>query len=182
LGVVYKTSDAWNTRMSTITAGAEDGSIGVRLAVWKWTYDYALAHPLGGGFDVYFIDSIDVQNDSRPTGIETIAHRAFHSIYFEVLGEQGFIGLGMFLSIAGLSFLSLMGVIRRTKGNPELRWCNDLAKALLSALTILMTCGAFIGIAFQPFLYYLFAITVSLREWVHRTEEEPAPAFVPALA
>lgn len=181
LGVVFETSDAWNTRMSTITAGATDGSIGVRLAVWKWTYNYALQHPLGGGFDLYYIDSIDVPSD-RPAGVETIAHRAFHSIYFEMLGEQGFVGLGMFLSIAGLSFLSLWGVIRRCKGNPQLEWCADLAKALLSALTILMTCGAFIGIAFQPFLYYLFAITVSLREWVYRTEDEPAPALVPALA
>lgn len=182
LGVVYKTSDAWNVRMSTITAGAADGSIGVRLAVWKWTYNYALEHPLGGGFDLYFLDRIDVESDRTPAGVETIAHRAFHSIYFEMLGEQGFVGLGLFLSIAGLSFLSLWGLIRRCRGNPQLQWCGDLAKALLSALAILMTCGAFIGIAFQPFLYYTFAITVSLREWLYRTEAEQAPALVPAMA
>jgi len=182
LGVMFETSDAWNQRMSTITSGAADGSIGVRFAVWRWTYEYALQHPFGGGFDLYFIDRIDFPSDKSPTGVETIAHRAFHSIYFEMLGEQGFVGLGMFLSIAGLSFLSLWGVIRQCRGNPQLQWCGDLAKGLASALVILMTCGAFIGIAFQPFLYYLFAITVSLREWVYRTEAEREPALVPALA
>jgi hypothetical protein len=88
----------------------------------------------------------------------------------------------MFLSIAGLSFLSLWGVIRRCKDNPQLQWCGDLAKAILSALTIMMACGAFIGIAFQPFLWYAFATAFTLREWVHRVEAEQAPALVPAFA
>jgi probable O-glycosylation ligase (exosortase A-associated) len=182
LGIVYQTSDAWNTRMATITAGAEDNSIGVRLAVWKWTYNYALEHPLGGGFNVYFIQRIDLPSETSSTGTTTLAHRAFHSIYFEVLGEEGWLGLGIFLAIAGLSYLSLWSVIRQCKGNPQLQWCGDLAKALMSGLTILMTCGAFIGIAFQPFLYYMFAITLSLREWLYRVEAEQAPALVPALA
>jgi probable O-glycosylation ligase (exosortase A-associated) len=181
-GIIFQTSDAWNTRMQTITSGTEDNSIGVRLAVWKWTYNYALDHPLGGGFNVYFIQRIDLPSETSSSGISTIAHRAFHSIYFEVLGEQGWVGLGLFLAIAGLSFLACWGVIRQCRGNPQLLWCGDLAKAIMCAMAILMTCGAFIGIAFQPFLYYTFAITFSLREWVHRVEAEQAPALVPALA
>lgn len=182
LAVAFKTSDAWNTRMSTITSGAQDGSIAVRLAVWKWTFDYALAHPLGGGFNLYAIDRIDVSSETSPTGVDTIVSRAFHSIYFEMLGEQGWVGLGMFLAIAALSFFSLWGVIRRCKDNPQLRWCGDLSKAIMSAMVILMTCGAFIGIAFQPFLYYVFAISLALREWLYRVETEQAPVLVPALA
>jgi len=182
LGVAFKTSDAWNTRMSTITSGAEDGSIAVRLAVWKWTYDYALAHPFGGGFNLYVIDNIDLITPSTPTGVTTITNRAFHSIYFEFLGEQGFVGLGLFLAIATLSFFSLWRVIRRCKDDPQLRWCGELAKAMLSAMVILMTCGAFIGIAFQPFLYYVFALSLSLREWLYRVETEQVPVLVPALA
>jgi len=88
----------------------------------------------------------------------------------------------LFLSIAGLSFLSLWGVIRQCSGNPQLQWCSDLAKGLMSALTILMTCGAFIGIAFQPFIWYTIAISTSLHAWVRRVETEQAPALVPAIA
>jgi len=182
LGVVYETSDAWNQRMSTITSGAADGSIGVRLAVWKWTYNYALDHPLGGGFNAYFIENIQLPNENSPTGVSIIAHRAYHSIYFEVLGEEGWLGLGLFLTIMGLSFLSLWAVIRRCKDNPQLQWCGDLAKALMSSLAILMTCGAFIGIAFQPFIWYTIAMSTSLHAWVRRVETEQAPALVPAVA
>jgi probable O-glycosylation ligase (exosortase A-associated) len=182
LGVAYKTSDAWNTRMATITSGAAENSIGVRLAVWNWTYHYALEHPFGGGFNAYFIENIQLPSETSPTGIAVIAHRAYHSIYFEVLGEEGWPGLGMFLTIAALSFFSLLGVIRRCKDNPQLQWCGDLAKAILSAITIVMACGAFIGIGFQPWLWYAFGISMCLREWVHRAGTVQAPALVPALA
>ncbi len=180
--IVYETSDAWNTRMATITAGAEENSIGVRLAVWKWTYNYALDHPFGGGFNAYWIQYSELPSDNSPTGVTVVAHRAYHSIYFEVLGEEGWLGLGLFLSIVGLSYLSLWGVIRRCRDNPQLQWCGDLAKGVLGALTIMMTCGAFIGIAFQPFIWYAIATSMSLREWLRRVETEQAPALVPAFA
>ena len=182
LGVVYKTSDAWNERMATITSGAADDSIGVRLAVWNWTYHYALQHPFGGGFNAYFVQNIELPSDRTPTGIAVISHRAYHSIYFEVLGEEGWLGLGLFLGIVWLSFLSLLDVIRRCKDNPQLQWCGDLAKGILSAIAIVMSCGAFIGIAFQPWLWYAVGISTCLREWVRRAETEHAPALVPALA
>jgi probable O-glycosylation ligase (exosortase A-associated) len=182
LGVLYKTSDAWTARMATITSGTADNSIGVRFAVWNWTFHYALEHPFGGGFNAYFIQTIEVPSDKTPTGIAVISHRAYHSNWFEVLGEEGWLGLGMFLAIIGLSLLSLLGVIRRCKDNPQLQWCGDLAKGMLSAITIVLACGTFIGIAFQPWLWYSFGISMCLREWVHRAEIEQAPALVPALA
>jgi len=46
----------------------------------------------------------------------------------------------------------------------------------------LMTCGAFIGIAFQPFIWYTIAMSTSLHAWVRRVETEQAPALVPAVA
>lgn len=182
LGVMYETSDAWNTRMATITEGAAENSIGVRLAVWNWTYHYALENPFGGGFNAYFIENIELPSDTSRTGTAVVAHRAYHSIWFEVLGEEGWPGLGMFLAIIGLSFLSLLGVIRRCKDNPQLQWCGDLAKGMLSAMTIVLACGTFIGIAFQPWLWYSFAISMCLREWVHRAGTEQVTALVPALA
>jgi O-antigen ligase len=101
---------------------------------------------------------------------------AFHSVYFEVLGEQGWVGLGLFLSLMGSSLLTLQSVLRRTRRVPHLLWCHDLAAALQNALLILMVCGNFIGIAFQPMLYYLFALSACLRQHVIRIEAFQKPA------
>jgi hypothetical protein len=54
----------------------------------------------------------------------------------------------------------------------------------------MLACGAVIGIAFQPFFYYLFALCFCLREYVRRVESPaletgfamPRPALGPAAA
>ena len=94
--------------------------------------------------------------------------RAFHSIYFEVLGEQGWVGLALFLEIVFSSMQGLRKVVRRSKGIPDLEWCSDLAKALFGSLLIILCGGAFIGIAFVPFIYYLFTACVCVSEYVRR--------------
>ena len=40
-------------RMATIAEPGGDESASTRVAVWKWTIDYASENPLGGGFDAY---------------------------------------------------------------------------------------------------------------------------------
>jgi hypothetical protein len=40
-----------------------------------------------------------------------------------------------------------------------MEWCADLAKALLIAESIVAVCGNFIGIAFQPEVYYIFSLS-----------------------
>jgi putative inorganic carbon (HCO3(-)) transporter len=166
--VIFATSAEWNERMSTIkTYGAESSAL-TRLLVWQWTLDFAAEHPLGGGFDAYRTDRITFP----PTPLEPQGHErkavAFHSIYFEYLGEQGWVGLGLFAGLVATSFGYLAGVARRTRPIAELQWARDLALALGIALATLLACGAFIGIAFQPMLYYTFALIVCLREHVRR--------------
>ncbi len=91
-GVYYFSSSGWNARIATIATYQQDGSAMTRLLVWRWTYDYILQHPLGGGFYMFVINVIEhAPDDANP--VSYIEHgRAFHSIYFEVLGEQGWIG------------------------------------------------------------------------------------------
>ena len=100
-------------------------------------------------------------------GREIYGH-AFHSIYFEVLGEHGWIGLSIFLALIANTLISLRRVMRRTRDSPELAWCDDLARALFCAVMVILACGAFIGIAFQPILWYLFALATCLSEYARR--------------
>jgi putative inorganic carbon (hco3(-)) transporter len=165
---IYQTApDSWKARISTIRSDVQsestiDDSAMGRLVVWKWTLQFAKSHPLGGGFNSYVVNHI------VDDGVDYGPGKAFHSIYFEVLGEHGYVGLGIFLSIMLGTIINLLRVSVQARGNPDIAWCGDLSKALLTSLLVLMAGGAFVGIAFQPLLWYLFALTTCVQQYVYR--------------
>ena len=172
-GVMFLTSDAWNQRISTIKDYNKEGSALARILVWKWTLDYTASHPFGGGFNDYVFDRIELPT---PNGGPPFVRNgvAFHSIYFEVLGEQGYLGLGIFAGLIGLTFRNLQRVANKAKKMTDLKWARELAYALQVSLITLLACGAFVGIAFQPMLYYLFGISACLAENLRLAEREEA--------
>ena len=159
IGLFTLMGDRYSGRMSTIADPTHEASASTRLAVWAWTYNYALANPLGGGFDVYRINHLDYEVGDQEV---TEQARAFHSMYFEVLGEQGFVGAGIFAGMIATFFVGAWRVTRRARQLPELAWAGDLAKAMTVSALAYFAGTAFIGVAFQPFHYYLFALTVAL--------------------
>jgi len=175
--IVYGTSSGWNQRISTINEYSKDSSALGRLLVWKWTLDFVKENPQGGGFDAYRIDRIvfpDPSPDDPNDGVVT--GRAFHSIYFEILGEQGWFGLGVFAAIVLISLRALRRVVRRAKQIADLTWCGELARALTSSLLALLACGAFVGIGYQPVLWYLFAASACV--YAHARQVEQATLTV----
>jgi putative inorganic carbon (HCO3(-)) transporter len=165
----YTTSSVFLTRMNSIGTYQADSSAMVRIMVWQWTIEFAATHPLGGGFNSYVVNVIELPGDGQ-NGPDVQHGRAFHSSYFEVLGEQGYPGLVMFLLAAGTSILALRRLTKRTRKVPHLAWCADMSDALQSGILVFMTSGAFVGIAFQPIFWYFIALSVSLREYVRRVE------------
>jgi probable O-glycosylation ligase (exosortase A-associated) len=170
LAVASRTSAAWDARISTIRHYQTETSALGRILVWEWTIGYANEHPLGGGFNSYKVDSVTFPPETPDGDPVVVKGIAFHSIYFEVLGEQGYVGLAIFFSIIGLSFWQLHRVARLTKNMQEMAWAKELAYALQISLLTLLACGAFIGIAFQPMLYYLFALSACLRAHVREVQ------------
>jgi probable O-glycosylation ligase (exosortase A-associated) len=173
--IAFTAPASWYERMSTISTDAADNSSQVRLLVWKWTLDYVKVHPFGGGFEVYKINEISSQNEDG-TGFTQHA-RAFHSAYFEMLGEHGWPGLILFLAVLAAAFAVLRQCSRYARNRPEHAWVGDLSRALRCCLFINMACGAFIEIGFQPIIWYLIALSFALREYVRRME---APQSVAA--
>ena len=168
-GIIFLlTSSAWTDRIATINNFNSEGSALGRILVWRWTLGFVGQHPLGGGFNAFIVDHIEFPDGHGRDGI------AFHSIYFEVLGEHGWVGLLIFLSILALSLFNLQLASRRARNDPELTWFRDLAAALQVALVVLLVCGAFIGIAFQPMIHYLVAMAVSAAEFLRRTLQAAA--------
>ena len=170
LALAYLTSDEWNARISTIGGESLDGTTNVRILVWKWTLQFVASNPLGGGFASFMINHIVIPGNSANPGGETQFSRAFHSIYFEVLGEHGWPGLAIFFMIIGSTLFSLSRLKKQTKRDPELAWCADLADALQSGIVVFMASGAFVGIAYQPMFWYTIALSISLRAYVRRVQ------------
>jgi probable O-glycosylation ligase (exosortase A-associated) len=184
---------SFTARMSTIKEHKADQSASTRIAVWAWTWDYVQKHPLGGGFEMYrqnrlrfeTIKKKDVNTPAdavnadgaataapeTPSGTEDITTevvtdqgRAFHSSYFEMLGEQGFPGLIMFLMLH-FTGLVRMSAFRRRYRNPldeEEAWAGPLATALQSCHLIYLLGAGFVGIAFLPFIYMILGIEIGL--------------------
>lgn len=160
------TSDKWTARISTIQDYETESSSLIRLLVWRWTIDYVVQNPFGGGFRVWLTNRISFPG---PDGQDIVQYgRAFHSMVFAVLGEHGWPGLFLYGAIVVTAFLSLRAVIRQTAGHPTHEWASDLAKALQITIAVLLACGNFIDISFEPLVWYLFSMVICLREYVRR--------------
>lgn len=170
---------AFTERMGTIKNYQGDSSAATRVAVWNWTMDYVKTHPTGGGFEAYRgnhiryekveATQVDANNVSLKTTIETDQARAYHSAYFEMLGEQGYPGLALWLLI-NVAGLFRMEVIRRRyrKAEGEEAWISPLASALQQGHIVYLLGGAFIAIAFQPFVYMLIGAQIGLDSYCAR--------------
>ncbi|MDQ2893205.1 MAG: putative O-glycosylation ligase, exosortase A system-associated [Pseudomonadota bacterium] len=176
---------SFTQRMDTIKTHEGDESASTRLAVWAWTIDYAKAHPFGGGFNAYLQNKVRYELKSAngdATGIAKDKARAYHSAYFEMLGEQGYPGLAIWL-IINLAGVVRMEVIRRRHRDPEdpYAWAGALAAALQSGQLIYMLGAAFVGIAFQPFIYMLIGAQIGLDTYLTRKRgETTVKSFRPA--
>lgn len=157
---------AWGSRMSSIGTYEQDSSALGRVEVWKWTANFAMSHPLGGGFDAFRLNRIALVNEQGVQYYDSREYRgkAFHNIFFEVLGEQGLVGLAVYLSILGLTLMKLRRMRKLTRGDPEHDWLNDLAMRMADALIVLLAGGMFVGIAYQGYIFYLVALAICLGE------------------
>jgi probable O-glycosylation ligase (exosortase A-associated) len=199
LAVVPLLPSSFTQRMETIQTYQSDASASTRLAVWQWTIDYARDHPMGGGFEAYRqnrirYDKVKTQGSANNAVVEreleVDAARAYHSAYFEMLGEQGYPGLLLWLVIH-LTGIFRMEVLRRRyrKAGDDQAWIAPLASALQHAHIIYLTGAAFVGIALNPFVYMLVGAQIGLDTYLARKRSEegmlpmrrprPQPVAVP---
>lgn len=161
-------------RMGLIAGYQEDSSASTRVAVWEWTLDYAMENPLGGGFDAYRGNRFDYRMPVKDeTGEHTVSieyrevvdeGRAYHSSYFEMLGEQGWLGLGLWLWFQGLGLWHMERLRRRWRGRTRAgeQWQGPLASALQVAQIVYLVGALFQGIAYQPFIMMLAGLQIGL--------------------
>ena len=173
--------ESYTQRMQTIENHEGDESASTRVAVWMWTLDYVGENPLGGGFDSYLGNSF-TYNTRQVTDLGggnvsvdyvqvTDKGRAFHSSYFELLGEQGWPGLILWLWLNALGLLHMEWIYRKLRKSqvPQERSYAELAMALQMGHIIYLFGSLFVGIGYQPFIYMLIGLQIGLHALVRRS-------------
>lgn len=163
----FSMPQSWHDRMATISTYQEDGSAMGRINAWGFAYNLARDRPLvGGGFRAFdpdlFLTYAPVPDDFHDA----------HSIYFEVLGEHGFVGLALFLLLGLLTFRSAGKAVSASRDQPGLHWANELGRMLQACLVAYATGGLFLGLAYWDLYYHLVVLSVLLREHVERALQE----------
>jgi putative inorganic carbon (hco3(-)) transporter len=165
----------WFNRMDTIETYQDDASAMARIYMWQVGLQIAREHPIvGGGFKASLYP---VTVNPLLHGIpEMTTGRAEHSIYFDVLSEHGWVGLALFLMIAGYSWLNCSRLIRQSAGRPELAWANLLGRMGQATLVGYWTAGAFLSQSFLDEYWGVIFIFDAARRVVAAEIASPAGA------
>lgn len=105
---------AWTERMATIGSAGEDASFQGRVDAWLINIRFANDNPLtGAGLRIPY--EPDIAKKVAPELAESA--KAAHSIYFEILGGSGYVGLSIFLMTLGLAVITAMVSAKRRQGS-----------------------------------------------------------------
>lgn len=168
--------EQWFTRMDTIQTYEQDASAMGRLNAWEMAYNLAVDRFFGGGFEIYD-STVFALYAPNPEDIH-----AAHSIYFQALGEHGFVGLGLYLLLAVLTWRKASWILRATNGMDELKWASSLARMIQVSMVGFAVGGAFLSLLYYDVPYYLIAIVVSTAALVEKALASKAMEARPGIA
>jgi putative inorganic carbon (HCO3(-)) transporter len=160
--------EKWFGRIDTINSYEEDASSMGRINAWKMAWNLASDRFFGGGFEIY-----DFGVFSQYAPVPEDVHAA-HSIYFQVLGEHGFVGLFLYLLLGLLTFRTGSWIIKHSKPFPDMQWAAHLARMLQVSLLGFAVGGAFLSLAYFDVPYYLMGAMIAIRILVARRAAEQA--------
>ena len=168
--------EEWSARMSTINTYEEDASAMGRINAWTMAINIANDRFMGAGFTTAteFIYSMYAPNPSYVL--------VAHSIYFQVLGEHGYIGLFLYLLFWGLTYTSAGRLVSRSKGRPDLEWAGQLGSMAKVSLVGFAVGGAFLSLAYWDMPYYITVALVAANMLVTKVLEQPGPVTKPELS
>ena len=150
--------EQWFDRMDTIQDYEQDASAMGRINGWQFAINVAKDNLMGGGFNAFTPEMFLIY-----APIPTDYHVA-HSIYFQVLGDHGFIGLALFLLLMFLVWRTGTRVKKFCAGKTDLKWAADLATMCQVSLIGYAVAGAFLSMPYYDFYYYIIAVLVLLEK------------------
>lgn len=164
--------EKWSERMDTIQRYDQDESALGRFNAWWMAWNLAKDNPIvGGGFAIYEQLTFSLYAPD-PTQV-----RAAHSMYFQALGEHGFVGLFLFLLLAILTWRSASWIVRNTARMEDYKWAGHLAAMIQVSLVGYSVGAAFLSLLYFDLPYYLIVALVATRVLVaHELKKRDTPA------
>jgi len=165
---------AWFDRMDTINDYKEDGSALGRINAWKFAINIASSFPLGGGYNV-FTPRMFMMYAPEP-----LNYHVAHSIWFQVLGDHGFIGLIMFIVLMIFAWRTGTRVRKHCTGRPELKWAADLSRMCQVCIIGYAISGSFLSLAYFDLYYDIIIILVCMEKILLPSKRAPFSSPVPS--
>lgn len=133
----------WTARMETIANAAEDASFMGRVDAWTINAKLAAKHPLtGAGLRNSYQKEIAASVDP----LRAARAKAAHSIYFEMLGGTGIVGLSIYLALLGTAFLTALGLHLKRSAPVEAPWIRRFGYHAQMALVVFAVGGATVSL------------------------------------
>jgi probable O-glycosylation ligase (exosortase A-associated) len=155
--------EKWLDRMQTIQSYEQDASAMSRINAWTTALNVAEDRPfVGAGFNGHYA------SEYVRYAVNLADIRPAHSIYFQMLGEHGFVGLALFLLLWILAWRDASWITRQSGSHKELEWASDLARMIQVSLVGYFVGGAFLQLAYYDVPYNLLVALVLTRILVEK--------------
>ena len=156
LAAIPAMPEQWFAKMNTLESYQDDNSAMFRLYAWETAYNIAKdKFPVSGGFE-WEGRNASLKYSPMPTLVLVP-----HSIYFQVIGSQGFIGLFLYLTFWILIWRQCGALRKICRNQPDRQWAFSLASMIQVSLVGYAVGGAFLDLAFWDLPYYLFPAIVA---------------------
>lgn len=190
LGVLAFAPAYYFDRMSTVTDYEEDTSAMGRIRAWGTAIEMAIDHPVlgvgAGSFNSAY-GRLYRQADGPVRWIST------HSVYFKILGEYGFTGIIVWVSLLWSNFTANLRTRRLLDAHPGK---TDIPPALVDMINMSLVgysvAAMFLSGVSYPHIFLLTALTMAVQHNVRRQlavetgrphgAAEPQPAVFGAAA
>lgn len=168
--------ETWTERMNTMLHYQDDGSAMGRVSIWLASFHIARMRPLfGAGFRGMYQQ--EIVNQAMPG----VAARAAHSIWFEVLGEHGFVVFAIWLGMLVTGAIYTLRIARRTRNRPDLRWAYDLARMTQVSMVAYASAGSFVSLSYWD-CFWTLMVTIGATYRLANEAMRTAPVATPPLA
>jgi probable O-glycosylation ligase (exosortase A-associated) len=155
--IVQLMPESWYARIRTIETYDQDASALGRINAWKMAFNLASQRFTGGGFETFRPEVFAIYAP-EPTRV----HDA-HSVFFEILGEHGFVGLALFLTLGLFTWFTASRITKLAEKAESTRWLGDLCRMVQVSMVAYAAAGAFLGLGYFDYYYSLIVIVIAAR-------------------
>jgi probable O-glycosylation ligase (exosortase A-associated) len=168
--------EQWFSRMESIQSYQQDMSAQQRLNSWQTSLNIAADRVTGAGFGTATPLVFDRYSPRKGPEWVFVAH----SIYFQVMGDHGHVGLGIFILFWLLTYRMAGRIVGLTDKHSQYAWANELANMCKVSMVGFAVGGAFLSLAYWDMPYYLPVMLAAVERLVR--QELKADALASASA